>query len=108
VELKTLKKRSEAWAQAAGYATHIPQSRPDAFGMLYLTSNPRAYTLHWADPSGIVSSQEFDWSQPVDPLFHYVRTLYQPQKNLPPNDISITRVASFDVLHMEVLGAQSH
>jgi hypothetical protein len=68
---------SKGPSQVAAYAGLLNQARPDKPGAYGISLSPRKYRVLWSDPSGLYSSEDFQWDD-VGPLISYVFSLYNP------------------------------
>ena len=73
--------------QSRGYASHMPEARPDLTGVLYLIMSKEKCRICWSDVSSAVQGLSFPWfiegrdefdDVALQYLFRFVKTLYTP------------------------------
>ena len=78
------------------YAGLLNQARPDKPGVYCLSLSPRQYRILWSDPSGLYSSEDFQWDTLL-PFISYVLSLYTPPDSHVKLDDTITLDPTRDV-----------
>jgi len=85
-------RNSKGPSQVAAYAGLLNQARPDKPGAYGISLSPRKYRVLWSDPSGLYSSEDFQWDD-VGPLISYVFSLYNP----PQDHIKLDPTVTLDI-----------
>jgi hypothetical protein len=89
---------SKGPSQVAAYAGLLNQARPDKPGVYCMSLSPRTYRILWSDPSGLHSSEDFQWDD-IGPLIAYVFSLYNP----PEDHIKLDSTVTLDMLRNAML-----
>ena len=91
--------------QSRGYASRMPESRPDLAGVLYIVACKKEVKFCWSDASRAVQSPSLRWfaedkdefdDNTLKYLFRFVKTLYTPLPDFTQIDPTVRLVSGDD------------